>query len=174
MWELDNEEGWALKTRCFWTVVLEKTLESPLDSKEIQPVNPKGNQPWIVTGRTEAETPILSLPDAKSWHIRKDSCWENWGQEKKWTSEDDMVGWHHRINGHEFLMASGSWWWTGSHVMLLFLGSQRVRHYWVSELNTYINKLFLKSAKILSKISPYNTLKTCFDNIISKQPLTYE
>ena len=76
MWKLDYKESWAQKILCFWTAVLEKTLESPLDWKEIQPVNPKGNQPWIFTGRTDAETPTLWLPDVKSWLIRKDWCWE--------------------------------------------------------------------------------------------------
>ena len=102
MWELNCKESWALKNWCFWTVVLEKTL---LDCKEIQPVHPKGNQSWIFTGRTdvEAETPILWLPDAKSWLIGKDpDAGEDWGQEEKGATEDEMVGWHHRLNGHEF------------------------------------------------------------------------
>ena len=105
MWELDYKDSLALKNWSFWTVVLEKTLESPLDSKEIQPVHPKGNQSWIFIGRTdvEAETPILWLPDVKSWLIWKDpDAGENWRQEEKGTTEDEMVGWHHRLNGHEF------------------------------------------------------------------------
>ena len=102
---LDHKESWVLKNWCFWTVVLEKTLESPLDCKEIQPVNPKGNQSWIFTGRTdvEAETPILWPPDAKNWLIRKDpNSGKDWRQEKKGTIEDEMVGWHHWLDGHEF------------------------------------------------------------------------
>ena len=94
MWELDCEESWALKNCCFCTVVLEKTLESPLDCKEIQPVHPKGDQSWLFTGRTdaEAETPILWLPHAKSWLIGKDSdAGRDWGQEQKGTREDEMA-----------------------------------------------------------------------------------
>jgi len=94
MWELDCEEGWVLKNWCFWTVVLEKTLESPLDCKEIQPVHPKGNQSWIFIGRTdaEAETPILGPPDAKNWLTRKDSdAGKDWRREEKGTTEDDML-----------------------------------------------------------------------------------
>ena len=105
MWELDHKEGWAPKTWCFWTVVLEKTLESPLDCKEIKPVNLKGNQSWIFIGRAvaDAETPTLWPPDAKSQLIGKDPDVEkDWGQEEKRATEDEMVGWHHRLNGHEF------------------------------------------------------------------------
>ena len=103
MWELDYKESWALKNWCFWTVVLEKTLESPLDCKKIQPVNPKGNQSWIFTGGTEAEAPILWLLDAKSWFLRKDSdAGKDWWQEEKGMTEDEMVEWHHQLNGHEF------------------------------------------------------------------------
>ena len=104
LWELDHKEGWALKNWCFWTVMLEKTLESPLESKEIEPVNPRGNQPWIFIGRTDAETeaPVLWLPAVKSWPVVKDpGAGKDWGQEKRAT-EDEMVRWHHRLNGHEF------------------------------------------------------------------------
>ena len=104
MWELNHKEGWVLKSRCFWTVVLKKTLESPLDSEEIQLVHPKGNQSWIPIGRTdaEAETPVLWPPDAKSRLIGKDpDAGKDWGQEEKRTTENEMVGWHHRISGHE-------------------------------------------------------------------------
>ena len=93
MWELECEEGWALKNWCFWTVVLEKTLESPLDCKEIQPVHPKGHQSWVFIGRTDAETPILWPPHTKSWLIGKDSdAGRDWGQEEKGTTEDEMAG----------------------------------------------------------------------------------
>ena len=105
MWELDYKWSLVQKNWCFWTVVLEKTLESSLDCKEIQPVHPKGNQFWIFVGRTdaEAETPILWPPDAKSWSIGKDpDAGKDWGQEEKGTTEDEMVGWHHRLNGLEF------------------------------------------------------------------------
>ena len=105
MWELDCEESWALKNWCFRTVVLEKTLESPLDCKEIQTFHPKGDQFWVYIGRTdvEAETPIFWLPHAKSWLTGKDSdAGRDWGQEEKGTTEDEMAGWHHQLNGHEF------------------------------------------------------------------------
>ena len=101
MWELDHKESWAPKNWCFWTVVLEKTLESSLDCK-IKPVNPKGNQSWIFTGRTdaEAEPPILWPSDEKSWLIEKDpGARKDWGQEEKGVTEDEMFGWHHRLNG---------------------------------------------------------------------------
>ena len=110
MWELDHKEGWTLKNCCFWTVVLEKTLESPLDSKEIKLVNPKGNHPWIFTGNTdaEAESPILWPPDGKSWIIGKDpDAGEDWGQEEKGAREDEMDGWHHWLNGREFEQIPG-------------------------------------------------------------------
>ena len=105
MWELDCEESWTLKNWCFWTVVLEKTLESPLDCKEIQPVHPEGDQSWVFIGRTdaEAETPILWSPDAKSWLIGKDcDAGRDWGREEKGMTEDKMDGWHHWLYGHEF------------------------------------------------------------------------
>ena len=110
MWELDHKEGWAPKNWCFQTVVLVKTLESPLDSKEIKPVNPKGNQSWLFTGRTdaEAETPLLWPPDAKNRLIWKDrDAGKDWGQEEKGTIEDKMVGWHHLLNEHEFEVTPG-------------------------------------------------------------------
>ena len=103
MWELVYKEGWAPKNWCFQTVVLEKTLESPLDSKEIKPVHPKGNQLWIFTGRTDAEAPILWPPDVKNWLIGKDpDAGKDWRQEEKGMTEDEMVGWHHRFDGHKF------------------------------------------------------------------------
>ena len=103
MWELDYKESWVPKNWCFWTVVLEKTLESPLDCKEIQPVHPKGDQSWVFSGRTdvEAETLILWPPDVKCWLIWKDpDAGKDWGQEEKGTTEDEMVGWHHWLKGH--------------------------------------------------------------------------
>ena len=105
MWELDYKESWEPKNWCFWTVVLEKTLESPLDPKMIQPVNPKRNQSWIFIGRTdaEAETPILWPPDGKKLLTGKDpDAGKDWRWQEKGMTEDEMVGWHHRVNGHEF------------------------------------------------------------------------
>ena len=116
MWELDHKESWALKNWCFWTVVLEKTLESPLDCKEIQLVHPKGDQSWGFTGRTgaEAEAPILWPPDAKNWLIGKDpEAGRDWGQEEKGTTEEEMAGWHHRLDGRGFEQL-WEMWWTGS------------------------------------------------------------
>ena len=144
MWELDCEESWAPKNWCFWTVVLEKTLESPLDCKKIQLVHPKGDQSWVFTGRadSEAETPILWPPHAKSWHTGKRPwCWEGLGA----GGEGDDRGW-------DGWMASptqwtwvwvnfGNWWWTGRPGVLWFTGSQRVRHNWATELNWMYNKL---------------------------------
>jgi len=107
MWELDQKEGWVPKNWCFWTVVLEKALESPLDSKEIKPVNPKGNQSWIFIGRTHAEALILWSPDVRIWLTGKDpDAGKDWGQEKGAT-EDEMVGWHHWLNGHELEQTPG-------------------------------------------------------------------
>ena len=105
MWELDYKESWVLNNWCFWTVLWEKTLESPLDCKEIQPVHSKGNQSWIFIGRTdaEAEAPVLWPPDAKNWLIWKDpDAGKDWRQEMKGITEDEMVGWHHQLNGPEF------------------------------------------------------------------------
>ena len=110
MWELDHRESWSLKNLCFPTVMLEKSLESPLDCKEIKSVNPKGNQSWMFLGRTdaEAETPILWPPDVKNWLIRKDpDAVKDWRREEKEMTEDEMVGWHHQRNGHEFEQALG-------------------------------------------------------------------
>ena len=104
MWELDYKESWALKNWCFWTVVLEKTLENSVDCKEIQPVHSKGDQSWVFIGRTdaEAETPILWPPDVKNWLIRKDpDAGKDWSWEDKGMTEDEMVGWHQWLNGHE-------------------------------------------------------------------------
>ena len=110
MWELDHKESWVPKNWCFWTVVLEKTLESPLDCKEIKPVSPKGNQSWMFIVRTddEAETPELWPPDLKNWLTGKDpDTGKDWGQEAKGTTEGEMVGWHHWLNGHEFEQTQG-------------------------------------------------------------------
>ena len=143
MW--DYTEGWALKNWCFWTVVLEKTLESPLDCEEIKPVHPKGDQSWIFIGRTnvEAETPILWPPDVKSWLIAKDpAAGKDWRQEEKGSTEDGMVGWHHWLNGHESEQAPGDGEGQGS------LGycsprDRRVRHDWVTEQHLDLSAAFL-------------------------------
>ena len=110
MWELDYKESWVPKNWCFWTIVLDKILESPLDCKKIQPVHPKGDQSWVFIGRTdaEAETPILWPPDVKSWLIWKDpDAGKDWRWEKKQTTEDEMGGWHHWLDEHEFEHAPG-------------------------------------------------------------------
>ena len=135
MWELDYKESWVLKNSCFWTVVLEKTLESPLDCKEIQPVSPKGNQSWIFIGKTdaEAETPILRPPYEKNWLIGKDP-----DAGKDWRGEDDREwdGWMASLTQWTWVwVGSGSWWWTGKPGVLQSMGSQRVGHDWATELN---------------------------------------
>ena len=130
VWEFDYKESWVPKNWCFWTVVLEKTLESPLDCKEIQLVHCKGNQSWIFIGRTnvEAETPIPWPPDVKDWLIRKDpDAGQNWRQEEKGMTEDEMVGW-------TWVWASfWNWWWPGKPGMLQSVGSQRGGDDWVTE-----------------------------------------
>ena len=147
MWELHHKEGWAQKNWCFWTVVLEKTPESPLDSKEIQPVHPKGNQSWIFIGRTdaEAETPILWPPDVKNWLIWKDpDAGKDWRQEEKGTTEDETVGWHHWLNTYELEQAPGDGEGQGSLVccspwdrreldMIEWLNNNNSWWYWGSE-----------------------------------------
>ena len=137
MWELYCKESWAPKNWCFWTLVLEKTLESPLDCKVIQPVHSKGGQSWVFIGRTdaEAETPVLWLPHVKSWLIEKDWCWERLragreGDNRGWD------GWMASLTQWTWVWVdSGSWWWTGRPGVLRFMGSQRVRHDWATELN---------------------------------------
>ena len=137
MWELDYKESWVPKNWCFWTVVLKKTLESPLDCKKIKPVHPKGNQSWIFIGRTdaEAETPILWPPDAKNWLIGKDWCWERLraggeGDDRGWD------GWMASPTRWTWVWASsGSWWWTGRPGVFQSMGSQRAGHNWATEVN---------------------------------------
>ena len=114
--ELNYKESWAPKNWCFWIVALEKTFESPFDCKEIQPVHPKGDQSSVFFGRSnvEAETPVLWPPDGKNWILGKDpDDGKDWGQEEKGTTEDEMVGWHHRLNGHEFGWTPGVGDWQG-------------------------------------------------------------
>ena len=135
--ELDYKESWAPRNLCFWSVVLEKTLESPLDCKESQPVNPKGNQSWIFISRTdaEAETPILWPHHAKSWLTGKDpDAGRDGEQEENGTTTWD--GWITSPTGYTWVWVdSGSWWWTGRPGVLWFMGSQRVGHDWATELN---------------------------------------
>ena len=137
MWELDCEESWALKNWCFWTVVLEKTLESPLDCKEIQPVHPEGNQSWIFTGRTDAEaqTPVLWPLDAQNWLTGKD---RDAGKDLRWGKGDarGWDGWMASLTRWTCVwVVSGSWWWTGRPGVLQSVGLQRVEHDWATELN---------------------------------------
>ena len=136
MWELDHKEGWELKNLCLQTVVLEKTPESPLDCKEIKSVHPKGNQPWIFIGRTdaEAETSVLWPPTAKNWQLKGPWCWERLkageGDDRGWD------GWMASPTRWTWIWVnSGSWWWTGKPGMLQSMGLQRVRHDWATELN---------------------------------------
>ena len=137
MWEFDYKESWALKNWCFWTVVLEKTLESPLECKEIQPVHPKGNQSWIFIGRmdAEAETAILRPPEMKNWFTGKDpNAGKDWRWKEKGTTEDKMVGWHYQLDGLEFELALGVGDGQGRLACCSPWG-HRVRHDWVTELN---------------------------------------
>ena len=137
MQKLDCDESWGLKNWCFWTVVFEKTLENPLDYKEIQPVHPKADQSWVFIGRTdaEAETPIFWPPHAKSQLIGKDWCWEGLGaggdgDDRGWD------GWMASLTWWTWVWVnSGSWWWTGRPEVLWFMESQRVAHDWATELN---------------------------------------
>ena len=138
MWELDYKESWAPNNWCFWTVVLEKTLESLLDSKEIKLVNLKGNQSWIFIGRTDAETPVLWPPDAKNWPMEETLMLgkiegRRRGDDRGWD------GWMTSLTRWARVWASSrSWWWTGNPGMLQSMGWQRVRHDWVIELNWVI------------------------------------
>ena len=146
--ELDHKEGWVQKNWCFRTVVLEKTLESPLDCKEIKPVNPKGNQPWTFTGRTDTEAPIPRPPDAKSWLTGKDpDAGKDWRQKEKGAAENEMVGWHQRLNEHEFDQTPRDSWGQRSLVCCMqSMVSQKVRHNLPTE----------QQQKTLSIITIYN------------------
>ena len=166
MWELDYKESWVQNNWCFWTAVLEKTLESSLDCKEIQPVNPKGDQSWVFIGRTdvEAKTLILWPPDAKSWLTGKRPwCWER----LKTGGEGDNRGWDGWMASPTqwrwVWVNSGSWWWTGRPGVLWFTGSQRVGHDWATELDwtggfkIYI-RYFISKDVFLTSISSVNLL----------------
>ena len=146
MWQLDHKEGWVSKNWCFWTMVSEKTLESPLDCKEIEPVNPRRNQSWIFIGRTDAkaEAPILWPPDMKNWLIRKDSdVGKDWRREEKGMAEDEMVGWHHWLWASWVWANSRSWWWTGKPGVLQSVGMQRDKHDWMTELTDWFFLTFV-------------------------------
>ena len=154
MWELDHEESWAPKNRCFWTVVLEKTLESPLDCKEIQPVHSEEDQPWDFFGRndTKAETPVLWPLHEKSWLIGKDSdAGRDWGQQEKGMTEDEMAGWHHWLDGHEPEWTRGVGDAQGG-LACCDSWARRVGHDWVTDLIWYIVCL-LKKGKHLRTTS---------------------
>ena len=146
MWELEYKESWAPKNWYFWTVVLEKTLESPLGSKETNPVHPKRNQSWILIGRTDAEakTPILWPPDVKNWLIWTDpDSGKDWRREEKGTTKDEMIGWHHWLDGNEFELWELVMNWEAWHSAVQ--GLQRVRHDWVTELYwTWFGKTRIK------------------------------
>ena len=146
MWELGYKESWALKNWCFWTVVLEKTLESPLDCEEIQPVHPKGDQSWVFVGRTdaEAETPILWPPDEKSWLIRKDpDAGKDWEQEEKGTTEDEMAGWHHWLSADGFGWTPGAGDGQGGLVCCSSQGCKESDTIeWLDWLTLFLSKLY--------------------------------
>ena len=164
MWELDYKESWVLKNWCFWTVVLEKTLQSPLDCKEIQPVHPKGDHSWVFIGRTdvEAETPILWPPDAKSWLIGKDpDAGKDWQQEEKDMTEDEMVGWHHWLSGHGFEQALG-----GNEGQ----GGLACCHPWVCKESDTTEWLNNNNQSLIQKILVSSALKWKF--LISRKPLS--
>ena len=138
MWELDYKESWVQKNWCFWTVVLEKTLASPLDCKEIKLVNPKGNPSWMFIGRSDAEAkaPIFWPPDAKNWLTGKDlDAGKDCRQEEKGTTEDETVGWHHRLNGHGFGWTPGVGDGQGGLVCCQAWGCKQLEHDWATELN---------------------------------------
>ena len=176
MWELDHKESWAPKKWCFWTVVLEKTLESPLDCKEIQPVHPKRNQSWIFIGRTdvEAETPILWPHDTKNWLIGKDpNAGKDWRWEEKGMTEDEIVGWHQQLNGHEFEQTPGdsggqgspkchSPWACKESDTTWWLNKNRPLLYFLYHLYVNISSLFLFLALFLNWQLVFNILFCLF------------
>ena len=155
MWELNYKESWVPKNWCFWTVVLEKIIESPLDCKEIKSVNPNGNQSWIFSGKTDAkaETPIIWPPDSKNWLIGKDPyAGKDWTQEEKGMTEDEMLGWHHQLDGYEFE--------PGKPSML----QSRVRHDWVTELNLWrkLSMSFQANVYLNPEKQPNSKSDSCF------------
>ena len=167
MWQLDCKEGWMLKNWCFQIVMLEKTLESPLDCKEIQSVHPKGDQSWIFTGRTVVEAPLIWPLDEKSWLIRKDpDAGKNWRQVEKGLTEDEMVGWHHWLDGHEFEQALGD----GERQRSLVCWSPWGRKDWATEQHLFIH---INCSFILSPFLTIPGIPRPFpvdENIIKKLP----
>ena len=163
MWELDHKEGWLPKNWCFWIVVLEKTFESSLDSKEIKPISPKGNQPWIFIGRTDAkaEVPILWPPDVKSQLTGKDpDAGKDWRQEEKGATEDEMVGWHHGFNGHESEQTPGDSEGLGSLASSSPWGCKEL------DVTEWLdNNLFLKATFPQLVESLVRTRKSCCEDI---------
>ena len=151
MWELDCEDGWALKNWCFWTVVLEKTLESPLDCKEIQPVHSKGDQSWVLFGRNDAkaETNTLATSCEELTHWKRLWCWEGFGAGGE-GNDRGWDGWMASPTRWTWVWVnSRSWWWTGKPGVLRFMGSQRVGHDWATELNDSIWCWFISALSIL-------------------------
>ena len=150
MWELDHKESRALKNWCFWNVVLEKTLNSPLESKETKPVNPKGNQSWIFIGRTDAEAPILWPPDAKNGLTGKGhDAGQDWRQEEKGTTKNEVVEWHHQLDGHEFEQAPGVGDGQGS-LVCCSPGGHKELHNWVTDIMFYIQCPKIPGSQLLS------------------------
>ena len=174
MWELDYKESWVPKNWCFWTVVLEKTLESPLDYKEIQPVHPKGDQSWVFTGRTYVEAETLATWCKELTYLKRPWCWERLraggeGNDRGWD------GWIASLTQWTWVWVdSGSWWWTGRPGMLRFMGSQRVRYDWTTELNFhyhYLKDHFLSNSNLPSPPLPNPTTRgQCFSPGSRTQP----
>ena len=171
MWDLHYKESWAQKNWCFWTVVVEKTLESPLDCKEIQPVNPTGNQSWIFIGKTdaEAEAPILWPLEAKNWLTRKDpDAGEDWrgggeGDDRGWD------GWMASLTRCTWVWVnSRSWWWTGRPGVLQSMGWQRVGHDWVTELKwTFPRSMFSFLVKLAVSLWHYHPSTMGFEEVVT-------
>ena len=161
-WELDHKKGWVPKNWCFWTVVLERTLGSPLDCKETKSVHPKGNKPWIFIGRTDAEAPIFWPPDVKSQLIGKDTdSGKDWRQEEKGKTKDEMVGWHHWLNRHEFEQAPGD----GGHRNLGCCSPWGGKELDMTEwLKTTVHPMFTAA--------PFTTSKTC--NLNAHQQMNWK
>ena len=174
MWDLNCKESWVPKNWCFWTLVLEKTFESPWDCKEIQSVHPKGSQSWIFIGRTdaEAETPILWSPDMKNWFIWKNpDAGKNQRQEEKGMTEDEMVGMALLTQCTWVWVSSGSWWWTGKPVVLQSMGLQRVGLDWATELFPVCSHIPVVSVHIPKQHSLFcmliNRIALCFSDFLS-------
>ena len=173
MWELDYKESWVPKNWCFWTVVLEKTLESPLDCKESQPVHPKGDQSWVFIGRSdvEAEPPILCPPDMKSWLIWKDpDAGKDWRQEEKGVTKDEIVGWHHWLDRHDFEQTSERWWRKGKPWHAIVHEWQRIGHNLTTEWWQQSAKDILLSCGLLTDWSRWQRMGW-LDGITSSQSL---